>query len=166
MLLMGKERFGRYRGKWNVCAGSVEEEDSGCLIRAACRELREEFKIQVSLQVWPLYIRNSFWLASTVVFVIKPPDGLNVHELCHVNKMILKDTHAPSTHQEMEDIRWIDVRNPDSPPMSALAKYILRRYLLQENKIKSRVEVNGENSAAGINYEGSFYKSRTTTNNT
>eukprot|EP00952_Eustigmatos_sp_NYUAD-ZCMA_P007996 33601-Eustigmatos_ZCMA.PRE.1 len=42
-VLLGLERYGRYAGRLNICAGSVEVEDGGCLIEAMLRELREEF---------------------------------------------------------------------------------------------------------------------------
>lgn len=135
-LLMGKERFGRYKNKWNVCAGSVEAEDHGCLIEAACRELREEFKLVVTRDSWPLYLRRCFWLASTAVFVIRPPHPINIQVLNTRNKEVLMDHNAPPTHQEMEQIRWICVASgvEESLPMSALARYILKRHLMKSPK--------------------------------
>jgi 8-oxo-dGTP pyrophosphatase MutT (NUDIX family) len=129
---MGKERFGRYRGKWNLCAGSVEECDIGCLVAAACRELREEFKLDIQIERWPLYVRKCIWLAQTVVFIIKPPVGLDVLHLDTVNALTLRDAQRADTEKEMETIQWIALDRVPNMPVSALARYILKKHLKSE----------------------------------
>lgn len=47
VVLLGKERGGKYAGEYNLCAGSVEKCDNSCYIEAAKRELMEEFKMDL-----------------------------------------------------------------------------------------------------------------------
>ncbi len=126
-VLMGKERFGRYKNKWNLCAGSVEECDDGCLIAAAIRELKEEFKLRVPLHEWPLYFRKCYWLAATAVFVIKPP-SVDPSYLNALNQASLGDTKLPSTHHEIQEITWVQLGTDENLPISALAKYIMKKF--------------------------------------
>lgn len=126
-VLMGKERFGRYRGRWNVCAGSVEACDKGCLIAAARRELKEEFKLDMNESTWHNCLRRSFWIASTLVAILRPPRELNVVHLDQENQKMLLDSTAPPTYQEMEKIQWVQLDNDDMP-ISSLAKYIMKKY--------------------------------------
>ncbi len=46
-IFLGKERGGKYKNEYNLCAGGVEQIDNSCYIEAAKRELREEFKIDI-----------------------------------------------------------------------------------------------------------------------
>lgn len=126
-ILMGKERFGRYRGRWNVCAGSVEECDCGCLIQTCLRELREEFKLYLDESTWDRCVRRIFWIASTMVAVLSPPPAMDVRELDRANALALLDPAIPATYQEMEKISWVHADDTNTP-MSSLARYIVRRH--------------------------------------
>ena len=45
VLLFGKERFGRYAGSYNTCAGKLEKKNNYCVIQAAMEEITEETAI-------------------------------------------------------------------------------------------------------------------------
>lgn len=47
-VLLGRENGGRYQGLYNISSGKIELYDKGCIIKALIRELREEFKIDLS----------------------------------------------------------------------------------------------------------------------
>lgn len=133
---MGKERFGRYRGRWNVCAGSVEDCDQGCLVSACLRELREEFKLQLDEDTWQRCTQRIFWIASTMVAVLRPPPRLDVHALDMENARVLQDDNVPPTYKEMERIGWISA-NDVVTPMSSLARYIVRRHHHQDTDLRA-----------------------------
>ena len=57
-VLLGVERFGQYAGQLNLCAGRMDPGDRGCYISAAMRELREEFKVDVSYKDFESTFRN------------------------------------------------------------------------------------------------------------
>ena len=50
VILLGKERGGPYALKFNFAAGSIDPGDYNCILAAAMRELREEFKLDVRLE--------------------------------------------------------------------------------------------------------------------
>jgi 8-oxo-dGTP pyrophosphatase MutT (NUDIX family) len=111
-VLLGLERFGKYRGKFNVCAGSLEPEDEGCAVNAAKRELREEFKL--SLHDFDHYFalrRKDMW---RLVMVGPTPvlighfdtDALHPEHLTQQMKAAIDDENLPGTHKEMEEARW------------------------------------------------------------
>jgi len=59
VLMLGHERGGQYKGQMNMCSGKLEFSDHGCYIVGAMRELREEFKIDVTSANFDQIFRNS-----------------------------------------------------------------------------------------------------------
>lgn len=113
-VLLGLERFGKYRGKFNLCAGSVEPEDGGCAVEAAKRELREELKIVFSPQEFE---RQFFFRQDTMLRVIMvgpTPVLIGYVDLDRINTMDLnqrmtsaiQNDSLPGTHKEMEEAQW------------------------------------------------------------
>ncbi len=113
-ILLGLERFGKYRGKFNLCAGSLEPEDGGCAVEAAKRELREEFKVVFSPQEFQ---RQFFFREQTVLRVIMvgaTPVLIGYVDLSRLDTMELgrrmmtaiQDDTLPGTHKEMEQAQW------------------------------------------------------------
>lgn len=59
-ILLGEERGGQYQGQYNLCAGKVDPCDHGCYIKAAKRESKEEFKINIDdKQVFDSVFKNN-----------------------------------------------------------------------------------------------------------
>jgi 8-oxo-dGTP pyrophosphatase MutT (NUDIX family) len=116
-VLLGRERFGKYRGKFNLCAGSVEPEDDGCAVAAAQRELREEFKLALNWdRCFSLQSRRSFrvvMVGPTPVFVGKLPlEEVDPQVLTHHMQASILDERLPGTHKEMEAAAWFPVPLP------------------------------------------------------
>lgn len=59
-VMLGKERGGDYRNQFNLCGGGMEPEDAGCILNAALRELREEFKIEVNWSNFDQFFKYPF----------------------------------------------------------------------------------------------------------
>ena len=57
--LLGKEKGGKYKDMYNLCSGGVDSSDNHCYIKAARRELLEEFKINVDYKLFDTVFRNS-----------------------------------------------------------------------------------------------------------
>lgn len=121
-VLVGRERFGRYRGKYNICGGHVEPEDGGCLVEAARRELREEFKIG-----FPLQIDHTLFLGTKPVFCCRVDSSvLKAEELEEMMQRAVQDKEAPGSEKEMDDARWVCMF-VENVVLSRFAKVTLKR---------------------------------------
>ena len=128
-VLLGRERFGKYRGKYNLCAGSVEPEDGGCAVAAAQRELREEFKLALN---WdrcfaPKMCRRPdalrfVMVGPTPVFVgLLPLEEVDHRLLTQRMQLAIKDDGLPGTHKEMEAVEWFSWGADDGSDADAAA---------------------------------------------
>ena len=135
-ILLGLERFGRYRGKFNVCSGGMEEEDRNCVIETARRELHEEFKITVPLDFWEARSRLLFFMGTTPVFIL--PANVNVTDLNARIKTDIDKADCPGTHKEMDCVRWVPLRptaaGGDAVVVSPFVKAILKRIVNGRNR--------------------------------
>lgn len=97
--LLGKEREGQHKGKYNLVSGKSDNND-GCYIETAMRELSEEFKINiVNSKQFDNYFRCEkdktvrwFMFKGTPVFVglfvgLKRNDLNNEIKKCHSNNI-------------------------------------------------------------------------------
>lgn len=134
-VLLGLERFGKYRGKFNLCAGSLEPEDEGCAVNAAKRELREEFKVSIA------EFEKSFCLRRPESFrlvMIGPTPVLvghvsaNAFRACDLTakmKEAIEDEGLPGTHKEMEEAQWFPCDDHASVAWSRFARVALKKVL-------------------------------------
>lgn len=58
-MLTPKEKSGKYANSFNVCSGSIEDEDNGCFIDAAIREIKEELRIYLNYKTFDKMFRGS-----------------------------------------------------------------------------------------------------------
>lgn len=134
-VLLGLERFGKYRGKFNVCAGSLEPEDNGCVVNAAKRELREEFKLVLAPDTFdqhfcygPHNTLRTVMVGPTPVLVgyfamhLLDPQAMTqrMHEA-------IADEGLPGTHKEMEDARWFEWTDHASLLWSRFARIVVKK---------------------------------------
>lgn len=134
-VLLGLERFGKYRGKFNLCAGSLEPEDGGCAVEAAKRELREELKLSIAnfddyfclrrpetlrvVMIGPTPILTGHFDAST----------LDARGLTSKMKEAIEDEGLPGTHKEMEEARWFAWDDCDSMIWSRFARMTMKKIM-------------------------------------
>lgn len=108
------ERFGNYANQYNICSGSLDDEDLGCYLRGMERELREELKIKL---VEPRYIdmigvllKNKihwFLHRNTPIFIINTEYNLNT-----INNQIYLDNnnvHLPICFKEIKYADYMDI---------------------------------------------------------
>lgn len=111
-VLLGEEKCGSYSGKFNLCAGKLDLSDDGCYIKAAKRELMEEFKLTDFNKIFKMD-NGRFkvvWYNGTPVFVgiVK---GLSRDPL---NRKILRDNfnpHLSFCHKEIHSVDWFWLDN-------------------------------------------------------
>jgi 8-oxo-dGTP pyrophosphatase MutT (NUDIX family) len=134
-VLLGLERFGKYRGKFNICAGSLEPEDEGCAVNAAKRELREEFKLSIAdfEKCFCLRRPESFRLVmigTTPVLVGHlSVDSLRASELTAKMQEAIQDEGLPGTHKEMEAAQWFPCDEHASVAWSRFARVAIKKVL-------------------------------------
>jgi len=134
-VLLGLEMFGKYRGKFNICAGSLEPEDQGCAIKAAKRELREEFKLDIAdsdFQKAFCFRRPDVFrfvmVGPTPVFVgYFDADALSARDLTVQMKADIDDQALPGTHKEMEQANWFSLDENASIVWSRFARIAVKR---------------------------------------
>ena len=127
-ILVGRERFGRYKGKFNICGGHVEPEDRGCALNAALRELGEEFKILASSDPIEVLLRHTMFVGTTPVFVAVVDSSLLPEE--DLEAKMLRDVtndSLPGTRKEMDQARWIPMSEAHDLSISRFAKMIIRK---------------------------------------
>lgn len=141
-ILLGRERFGKYRGKYNLCAGSVEPEDEGCAVNAAKRELSEEFKLIVHDfdKFFGLVRRNELSLrlimiGPTPVFVgYFDTDTLKQEDVSQLMQAAISDDALPGTQKEMEEAKWFPWDEHVSMEWSRFARIALKKFMNRSNK--------------------------------
>ena len=137
-VLLGLERFGKYRGKFNLCAGSLEPEDAGCAVNAAVRELREEFKLEMPAHDFGRCFglnRNGMlrlvMVGPTPVLIghfDMDADAVRPDRMTEDMKAAIDDGTLPGTHKEMEKARWFPWEEHDtSMAWSRFARAALKK---------------------------------------
>jgi len=136
-VLLGLERFGKHRGKFNLCAGSLEPEDEGCAVNAAKRELREEFKLSVA-DFEKSFCQGRPGGGGFRLVMIGPTPVLvghlsanSVHssELTARMKDAIQDDGLPGTHKEMEEVQWFPCDDHASVAWSRFARVAMKKVL-------------------------------------
>ena len=108
--LVGKERDGQYKDKLNLCAGGKERNDHGCCIRAARRELSEEFKIDMTMEEFQNKFKMWYVKEKTLVF-IGVFTGLTRKTLNFHIFMANSNQGLPWCEREMEFVDWVRLDN-------------------------------------------------------
>ena len=117
LILLGKENNGTYKNEYNVSAGKLETIDNGCLIKAIIRELKEEFKIEItSGSIFDALFRCSygircFEMGKTLVFVGILPSGFSRKPIKQKMLIDCANKSLPYSYREMSDIEWFDSNN-------------------------------------------------------
>lgn len=116
--LLGKERKGRYEGRFNLSAGRMKAEDHTCWRWAAMRELSEEFKMNISdKEVFNGALKTGsgrvryFFCGKTPVYV--PVFAFSQGMSARINgtlRVIANDQDFPWCEREMEEVDyfWMD----------------------------------------------------------
>lgn len=129
-MLLGTERFGRYKGKQNLCSGHIETYDNGCALEAARRELCEEFKITLSPEEWEARVRCLMFVGKTPVFHLRL-SSLDMVLIEALNARIardLQDESLPGTEKEMQRVAWVNRDTIlEGRGISSFAKYVIRK---------------------------------------
>ena len=131
MVLLGTERFGRYKGKQNLCSGHLEPCDGGCSLEAARRELCEEFKIDMPMREFELRVRCLMCVGSTPVFLLRMASN-DVALLHMLNARIASDLHdesLPGTFKEVQHLEWVPYERiiENGKGLSSFVKYVIRK---------------------------------------
>lgn len=141
-VLLGLERFGKYRGKYNLCAGSLEPEDEGCALNAAKRELREEFKLyfhEVDFERHFCFRRQEtlrfVMIGPTPVFIgYFDTNNLTPRNLTLRMQVAIQDDTLPGTQKEMEEARWFPWEEQNSMQWSRFARVALKKVMNRQSK--------------------------------
>lgn len=149
-ILLGLERFGKYRGKFNICAGSLEPEDDGCAVKAAMRELREEFKVHFEESDFTRHFgvcsstSNSNSNRVTLRYTMVGPTPIfighfDTHALKHDDltarmQHAIEDDMLPGTQKEMQESRWFPWSDHDSMEWSRFARMALKKVMQRNSK--------------------------------
>lgn len=140
-VLLGLERFGKYRGKFNICAGSLEPEDEGCAVKAAKRELREEFKLSLDKDFdrYFCFRRNEVlrlvMIGPTPVLVgYVDANAMDPIDLTTKMKTAIEDETLPGTHKEMEEAQWFPWDDHDSMLWSRFARVALKKIMSRPSR--------------------------------
>lgn len=134
-VLLGLERFGKYKGKYNVCAGSVEPEDDGCALNAALRELREEFKlcfadadVDAHFAVGRQAALRTVMVGPTPVFVGHfDSQRLDAAHLTARMRGDIDDAGLPGTMKEMACAQWFSWDDEPSMAWSRLTRAAMKK---------------------------------------
>lgn len=146
-ILLGLERFGKYRGKFNLCAGSLEPEDDACAVKAAMRELREEFKVHLDESEFTRHFgirTHNNGVRFTLRYTMVGPTpifighfdvhALKYNELTAQMKRAIDDDMLPGTQKEMEESRWFPWTDHDSMEWSRFARVALKKVMQRFSK--------------------------------
>lgn len=109
----GRERDGKkdVKGRYNLAAGKNDNPgDNGCMLRAATRELCEEYGF--SVQQFNTWWKGEFVVHSgTVVLVLRLPNGQTSGDRCAYMKLQMSSPTAKWCEQEMDDFTWFRMDN-------------------------------------------------------
>lgn len=114
-VLMGRERYGRYKGSFNICSGHMEDTDNNCLVRAAQRELAEEFKVKLDPAVWDEVFRTGrekfriMYIGPTPIFFGRIRHDRDIVNLNTLRSKIADDNangDLSNCYREITDVEW------------------------------------------------------------
>lgn len=144
ILLLGKECFGRYKGAFNICCGHLDDGDDNCLVKAATRELEEEFKIRLSPQAWEVVFsqvhrRHRYrvlYVGHTPIFIGRIDHRhVNLHNIRTTMTQHINDEKRDGCWKEMCDIDWFTESSlvltqgtSEQIKISSLVKAVLKKF--------------------------------------
>lgn len=140
-LLVGKQRGGSSKDTYSIIHGKIDPSDGCCYRDAAIRETLEEFKIDIQGGAFSKHFIKSnnkircFILQGTVIFLgFMLNNDINLTQINAEIAECVKDTREETWPlREVEDIRWIDIDNPDVS-LSKFTKIILSKMFKQQTK--------------------------------
>lgn len=111
-VMLGKERAGSYQDQFNLCGGGMEPEDVGCILNAALRELREEFKIEVNWGNFDEFFKDPFGgkfvfiMHRGTVILVGDFQGLNKNPLNQKIQACNSNQSLPWKLREIKQVDW------------------------------------------------------------
>lgn len=102
-VLLGKERWGKFSGRFGMFKGKMIESDQLCWIKCAVRELEEESRISLTTEEFVEHIVEYTIMNGLPVFTIK----CDVANFRTLSKQVKKDftTCAPTVRTEITTIK-------------------------------------------------------------
>lgn len=112
--LLGKELHGSYAGKYNLCSGRLDPNDKDCWIKAAKRELREEFKINLDYKNFDKIFKDSNGIIRYIIHNRTPifigvVSGLSRKPLNTQINMDLSNSYLNHCYKEISEVDWFDL---------------------------------------------------------
>lgn len=134
-VLLGLERFGKYRGKYNLCAGSLEPEDDGCAVNAARREMCEEFKLAMSDVEFHQHFGMGFGQNPRSIMIGATPILVGHFRKAHLPsvdltrrmKCDMENDGLPGTWKEMETAKWFSWNDDTTLAWSRFARAVMKK---------------------------------------
>lgn len=141
-VLMGRERWGKYAGRYNICSGGVDQsKDHGCLMRTAMRELNEEFKLRFEeLRDFERFVsvpstgRLRYMVLGTTPIFIAWIDQTKLsldRIMYHMRRDLDPKRKTDPCYQEMDDVQWVHIDDLSvRPNLSRLSIAVMKRLRL------------------------------------
>jgi hypothetical protein len=124
-ILLGNERYGRNKNKYNICCGTMEIKDNQCYFNLAIRELKEEFKLNFE-DCYDYKYFNGFIIPVFIVYF----KSINIDE---INKKITNDNNnliLPKYCKEINDLKYFDIfESILNDKVTSFSKKIIKKYL-------------------------------------
>lgn len=141
LVLVGREVWGKYSGKFNICSGGVDnDKDQKCLILTAMRELNEEFKLRFEhpdefCKAFSTPVTNKLRylvLGTTPVFIAwMNTDRISLDRIRFHIRKDMENEKADPCYKEMSEVKWVSMDDPSMKPvLSRLAIAVMKRLRL------------------------------------
>lgn len=136
-IILGLERSGRNKGKYNICCGSMDVKDKQCYVNLARRELAEEFKLNFDAALKYTAIGN-FIIPVFIVYF----KNLNLDLANEKITKDLKDDDLPDHEKEIDHLKafsmsdkYKSILSPEdnSIPISKFAKRVISNFIAEKN---------------------------------
>jgi hypothetical protein len=105
--VLGKERKGKYQGKYNICCGKGE--NTNCYIINAIRELNEEFHIEINMDDFLKTVRRT---NKEIRLVIEKKTPIFISVIRDLDRNLLNQK-IKSFHHEKYDDHLKEIENID-----------------------------------------------------
>ena len=122
-MLLGYERTGRNKNKYNICCGTMEPSDKQCYLNLAKRELREEFKI--NFNACEKYKTIDGYLIPIFVVYFK---DINIDV---INKKLIDDMenyNLPNYMKEIDHVKFFNIYTTNKS-VTGFTKKTIKKYL-------------------------------------
>lgn len=115
--MLGKERGGQYKGQYTLCAGKIDQQDNGCVLKTLVREMVEEFKIDMKFgPEFDKMFRDingniRFYMKhNTPIFIGVLPSGTSRKPLNAKITQANSNPNLPWCLREMEEVSYFDLK--------------------------------------------------------